>query len=114
MLLLKKHFQKIPSDYFTVVFLDNHDMDRFLRHCNGDIRILLDAFKLLFSLNCPVVIYNGTENCTYNKQPVNSSISFSDLMVREPFDWHNINQDFLDELRVIIQDRSISLPDSIS
>ncbi|MEH6779864.1 alpha-amylase family glycosyl hydrolase, partial [Maribacter arcticus] len=30
---IKKHFQQIPSDYFMVTFLDNHDMDRFLLHC---------------------------------------------------------------------------------
>jgi len=108
---IKKHFKKTPSDYFMVTFLDNHDMDRFLKHCKGNIDILLDAFKLLFSFNYPVVIYNGTENCSYNEEPVDSSVNNSDLFVREPFDWSNINQDFFNNLRNEIEKRHKTLPD---
>jgi glycosidase len=96
---IKRHFNRIPSDYFMVAFLDNHDMDRFLRHCNGNIQILMDAFKLLFSLNCPVVIYYGTENCFFNNQPVDGSKKYSDLFARKPFDWDNINQEFVESFR---------------
>ena len=84
---IRKHFKRIPDDYTMVTFLDNHDMDRFLRHCNGNIQTLLNAFELLFSLDYPVVIYNGTENCVFNKSPVNVSLENSDLQVREPIDW---------------------------
>tara|TARA_R110002096_G_scaffold118418_2_gene256411 strand:- start:903 stop:1646 length:744 start_codon:yes stop_codon:yes gene_type:complete len=99
---IEKHFRKVPPDYLMVSFLDNHDMDRFLRHCKGDVKILLNAFELLLSLNRPVVIYNGTENCTYNKSPVNALIGNSDLMVREPIDWDNIDREFFDDLRDLI------------
>lgn len=99
---IQEHFRKVPSDYLMVTFLDNHDMDRFLRHCKGDITILLDAFELLLSLDYPVVIYNGTENCTYNERPVDPSVGLSDLTVRAPFDWDNINQEFSDGLRNLI------------
>lgn len=99
---IKKHFRRVPSDYFMVTFLDNHDMDRFLLHCKGSIKVLLDAFELLLSLNRPVVIYNGTENCEYNKIPIDVSISNSDLLVRAPFDWNAINKEFSEGLQNLI------------
>ncbi len=92
---IKKHFSKVPKDYIMFTFLDNHDMDRFLRHCKGNIQILLNAFESLFKLGYPVVIYNGTENCSFNPLPVASTHPNSDLQVREPFDWYNINEEFI-------------------
>jgi len=109
---IKKHFQKVPSNYLMVTFLDNHDMDRFLRHCKGNVEILLNAFELLLSLNCPVVIYNGTENSVYNKKPLDVSINNSDLLVREPFDWDNINQEFINGLRNLIIKYKRTLPNT--
>ncbi len=102
---IKRHFKKTPSNYYMVAFLDNHDMDRFLRHCNGNVEVLVNAFKLLFSLKCPVIIYYGTENCYFNKKPVDGSISYSDLYVREPFDWDKINHEFIESLRNQIKKR---------
>lgn len=99
---IEKHIGKIPSDYFMVTFLDNHDMDRFLLLCNGDVRVMLQAFELLFSLDLPVVLYNGTENCQYNKIPVNAAIPHSDLAVRAPFDWNAINMEFVDGFRNLV------------
>lgn len=99
---MQEHFRKVPTDYLLVTFLDNHDMDRFLRHCKGNTKILLDAFELLLSLDRPVVIYNGTENCTYNELPIDPSVALSDLSVRAPFDWDNIDQEFSDGLRSLI------------
>jgi len=102
---IQKHLKKIPSGYYMVMFLDNHDMDRFLKHCNGNTQRLIDAFKLLFSLNYPVVIYYGTENCSYNENPVSISVNNSDLEVRQPFNWNQINHDFLNQLRKAINER---------
>ncbi len=99
---INKHFQLVPSDYLMVTFLDNHDMDRFLLHCKGSIKVLLDAFELLLSLDRPIVIYNGTENCEYNKIPIDVSIPNSDLSVRAPFDWNNVNREFSEGLRNLI------------
>ena len=91
---IKLHMANIPDDYKMVTFLDNHDMDRFLRHCRGKVHLLLEAFEVLLAMDNPVVIYNGTENCSYNKIPVCFSNPYSDLLVREPFDWDNINSEF--------------------
>ena len=87
-----RHISKYPEDFKLVQFLDNHDMDRFMRHCKGDNAILLEALKLLSELNYPLVIYYDTENGVYNKEPVNVNVPFSDLNVREPFDWDKRNE----------------------
>jgi len=100
---VRKHLSKVPSGYLMVTFLDNHDMDRYLRHCKGNVKALLNAFELLLSLNYPVIIYNGTENCLYNETSVSQSISHSDLHVRNPIDWNNINQNFITELNGLIK-----------
>ncbi|MCL5129145.1 alpha-amylase family glycosyl hydrolase [Algibacter sp. L4_22] len=99
---IKKHFQQVPSGYFMVTFLDNHDVDRFLLHCKGDVKVMLQAFELLLSLDQPVVIYYGTENCKYNKEPINGSIPQSDLAVRAPMDWKAINPQFIEGFKDLI------------
>lgn len=99
---IRKHFEQVPTDYIMVTFLDNHDMDRFLLHCNGDIQVMLNAFETLLSTGQPVVIYYGTENCRYNKVPIHNSIPHSDLAVRAPFDWDGINRQFVEGFKNLI------------
>ncbi len=100
---IKLHMANIPDDYKMVTFLDNHDMDRFLRHCRGKVHLLLEAFEVLLAMDNPVVIYNGTENCSYNKIPVCFSNPYSDLLVREPFDWDNINSEFVSGFKGLVK-----------
>lgn len=97
-----KHLRKVPPGYFMVAFLDNHDVDRFLLYCKGDVKVLLQAFELLFSLDLPVVLYYGTENCRYNKIPVSGSIPHSDLAVREPFDWNAVHGEFVEGFKGLV------------
>ena len=42
-----KHFKKYPQDFKLILFLDNHDTDRFLFSCNKDISLLKEA--IIFS-----------------------------------------------------------------
>ena len=99
------HFEKVPPGYMMVTFLDNHDMNRFIRYCNGDVQRLLRAFETLFSLGNPVVIYTGTENCIPNKGDVFTSGPHSDLQVRAPVDWSKLNQEFLNGFRSMADKR---------
>lgn len=96
---IRNHLNATPPDYYTIAFLDNHDTDRFLKYCNGNIQLLLNAFELLFQLSIPVVIYNGTENCRYNQTSVDSGLPNADLAVREPINWNEINAEFVEEFR---------------
>jgi glycosidase len=86
-----------------VTFLDNHDLDRFIRFCNGNVGTLLRAFELLLSLDHPVVIYNGTENCLGNKFDVTPTKAFSDLQVRNPVDWQHINREFVEGFQALVK-----------
>ncbi len=101
--MIRNHFRKVPPDYCMVTFLDNHDMDRFIRYCDGNVETLLRAFELLLSLHNPVVIYTGTENCLSNEVEVNLMEAHSDLQVRNPVDWKNINRDFVEGFRALVK-----------
>jgi glycosidase len=96
---IKKHFIKYPEDYYLISFLDNHDIDRFLHHCNGDIDQFKRYLKFIFSLNKPIVIYYGTETGTYNKESLTINKPYADLAVREPFNWNEINADIYNYLK---------------
>jgi glycosidase len=100
---IKIHLQKLPPGYHLVSFLDNHDMNRFIRYCGGKVEVLLEAFELLLSLGNPVVIYYGTENCIPNETEVHSLESHSDLQVRAPLDWENLNQNFVEGFRTLVK-----------
>lgn len=99
------HLGKVPPGYMMVTFLDNHDMNRFIRYCNGDVQLLLRAFETLFSLDYPVVLYTGTENCIPNRDEVSISNPYSDLQVRAPVDWSKLNSEFLDGFRSMADKR---------
>jgi cyclomaltodextrinase len=99
------HFKKVPPGFMMVTFLDSHDMNRFIRYCQGDVKLLLRAFEALFSLDYPVVLYNGTENCIPNKHDVSIFNPYSDLQVRAPVDWNKLNQQFLEGFRSLAQKR---------
>jgi glycosidase len=101
--MIRSHLRKVPPDYYMVTFLDNHDMDRFIRYCDGNVETLLRAFELLLSLDNPVVIYNGTENCLSNEVEVNPMEAHSDLQVRNPVDWKNINRDFVEGFQALVK-----------
>jgi cyclomaltodextrinase len=100
---VRNHLNKVPRAYTMVTFLDNHDLDRFIRFCNGNVGTLLRAFELLLSLDHPVVIYNGTENCLGNKFDVTPTKAFSDLQVRNPVDWQHINREFVEGFQALVK-----------
>ena len=99
---IRKHLTNVPPTYHMVTFLDNHDMDRFIRYCNGDVKLLLDAFELLLSLDNPVVIYTGTENCRANRAEVTPMHPHSDLQVRAPLDWNRLNMEFVEGFTALV------------
>jgi len=102
---ISRHLGKVPPGYTMVTFLDNHDMNRFIRYCKGDVQLLLRAFETLFSLDYPVVLYTGTENCIPNKRDVSISNPYSDLQVRAPVDWSKLNPEFLNGFRSMAHKR---------
>ena len=85
---LKEHFSRYPSESFQVIpFIDNHDTDRFLFHCNGDKTLLEEALELLKKTGKEYVVYYGTEQGMSNQRTIMNAEPYADLMVREPMDW---------------------------
>jgi len=56
-----RHAAYFPDDFLMCSFLDNHDMDRFLRIADGDKNALRRAAEVQFSLPRIPVIFYGTE-----------------------------------------------------
>lgn len=98
-----RHFSRYPEDYCLVLFLDNHDMNRFLFHCNGNFGLLLEALEFLLKCGKPVVIYYGTEIGMCNTIPLTADILHADLYARDPFDWTKINFKFYRAVKALTE-----------
>ncbi|MEW6671298.1 MAG: alpha-amylase family glycosyl hydrolase [Thermodesulfobacteriota bacterium] len=85
---LQHHYGAYPSGFFLAAFLDNHDMNRFLFECEGDIERLKAAATLQFGVDQPVVIYYGTEAGMTHNKPVVVNTPHSDLEARRPMVWN--------------------------
>jgi glycosidase len=96
------HFSKYPEDYYLILFLDNHDMNRFLFYCKEDYNLLLEALEFILGTNYPVVIYYGTETGMSNKIPVNVNTPYSDLSVREVIRWNKVNDKYYNKLKALL------------
>lgn len=87
---LKEHFAQYPSTSFQpVLFLDNHDTDRFLYHCKGDLSLLEEAIEIMKRSALPYVLYYGTERKMYNQKSIVNAEPYADLRVREPMAWES-------------------------
>ncbi len=88
-----------------VTFLDNHDMERFIFRCDGDIKKLKKAAKMQFSIKGPTVVYYGTEIGMSQVKAFSEFESHSDLMAREPMYWDASKQnlDLLEYYKKLIK-----------
>lgn len=85
---LQKHFAQYPlASFCPVLFLDNHDTDRFLYHCKGDISLLEEAVEIMKQSAMPYVLYYGTEQNMYNMKSIVNAEPYADLRVRKPMNW---------------------------
>jgi glycosidase len=89
---LLKQSRRYRGKLALVSFLDNHDMERFLFRCGGDVQRLKDAAKLQFSLDQPAAIYYGTEVGLTQNQPFTSRQHYADLLARHPMEWSRAEQ----------------------
>lgn len=84
---LSNHFNKYHKDFHPIIFLDNHDTDRIMFHCKGDKYLLDRIVDFTRNLNMPYCIYYGTEHYMCNQKPLDGTIPYADLEVRNPMDW---------------------------
>jgi len=103
---LYNHYKRYPLNYLLPVFLDNHDMDRFLYSCKGNMSLLKTAANLQFSLNQPAIIYYGTEIGMNQKESIWSRLAHGDILAREPMSWDNQNLQLLEYYRNLIRKKT--------
>jgi glycosidase len=84
---VEEHFAKYPKDFKLVLFLDNHDTDRFLFDCHDDATILHDAIEFTKSLQRPFSFLYGTEQLMTNHPTIVNAEPYADLRVRNCMDW---------------------------
>lgn len=90
-----RHFSRYPKDFRLLLFLDNHDTDRFLFNCHGDISLLEEAIKFSLKWNKAFILYYGTEQNMKNSETIFSGKPYADLAVRECMDWSKRTEETL-------------------
>lgn len=84
---LYNHFNMYPKGFLPIIFLDNHDVDRIMFHCNGNRSSMDKIIDFTRNLHIPYCIYYGTEQYMCNRHPLDCGINNIDLEVRQPMDW---------------------------
>ena len=81
------HFAKYPADFKLVLFLDNHDTDRFMFDCHDDVNLLQEAIDLTTELLRPFSFLYGTEQLMTITKTIFNAEPYADLRVRNCMDW---------------------------
>ena len=84
---VEEHFAKYPEDFKLVLFLDNHDTDRFLFDCQDDATLLHEAIEFTKELPHPFSFLYGTEQLMTNNPSIVNAEPYADLRVRNCMDW---------------------------
>ena len=84
---VEAHFAQYPDDFKLVLFLDNHDTDRFLFDCGDDVSLLQEAIDFSTELNRPFSFLYGTEQLMTIKSTIFNAEPYADLRVRCCMDW---------------------------
>jgi len=81
------HFAHYPQDFKLVLFLDNHDTDRFMFDCHDDVNLLQEAIDLTMGQSRPFSFLYGTEQLMTNHPTIFNAEPYADLRVRNCMDW---------------------------
>ena len=81
------HFAKYPEDFKLVLFLDNHDTDRFMFDCHDDANLLQEAIDLTMEQSRPFSFLYGTEQLMTITKTIFNAEPYADLRVRNCMDW---------------------------
>ena len=81
------HFANYPQDFNLVLFLDNHDTDRFMFDCHDDANLLKEAIDLTMEQSRPFSFLYGTEQLMTNRPTIFNAEPYADLRVRNCMDW---------------------------
>ena len=85
---VEDHFAKYPEGFKLVLFLDNHDTDRFMFDCQDDEKLLQEAIDFTKELPRPFSFLYGTEQLMTNNPTIFNAEPYADLRVRNCMDWN--------------------------
>jgi len=106
---LKRHYTIYSDDYFLPMFLDNHDMNRFIFECKNNKEKLKQAIKIQFSLNQPIIIYYGTEIGMTQARSIWDFSTHGDIQARQPMTWKKQDEELLLFYKKMINNRKKNL-----
>ena len=75
------HYADCP-DFRLYLFLDNHDTNRFLYECRGDVTLLREAVDFTRQCPQPYILYYGTEKGMMNRRDIFCGEPYADEDVR--------------------------------
>ncbi len=84
---IEAHFARYPEDFDLWLFLDNHDLNRFLYECAGNKKLLGEAIEFTKQWNRPFLYYYGTEKGYINKHDIFDGRPYADEDVRQIMKW---------------------------
>jgi glycosidase len=84
---LREHFSRYPSNFRLILFLDNHDTNRFMFYCHNDKSIFDEAINFTKNLPYDSSYYYATELYAVNEDDVFSGKPNADMQVRKAYPW---------------------------
>lgn len=100
----QRHLAYFPQDFLMPIFLDNHDMDRFLFIAGGNLEALRRASEVQMSLPGIPIIFYGTE--VGLSQATSTRDGFGLHISRTPMLWGDEqNAEMLAHYKQLIRDR---------
>lgn len=76
------HLARYPTDFRPWLFLDNHDVNRFLFECGGNRRLLAEAIAFSEQWSNPYLTFYGTEQAFTNTENIFDGTPYADERVR--------------------------------
>ena len=99
------HYSLFPEGFYLPSFIDNHDMNRFMFDAGQNKDKLKAALAFQFSLPQPPIIYYGTETALSHTESINGHVPFSDLQVRKPMPWKQLDYEMIEFVKLQIAAR---------
>ena len=79
---MKLHLARYPTGFLLWLFLDNHDMNRFMFECGGNKTLFEEGIDYSQQQSMPWLMFYGTEKEFTNKKSIFDGTPYADKRVR--------------------------------
>ena len=79
---VRLHLARYPTGFQLWLFLDNHDLNRFLFECGGDKTLLKEGIAFSKQWGMPYLMFYGTEKELINENSIFDGTPYADERVR--------------------------------